>query len=103
MSLDDHAVDENVLEVELVRQGVENTLEDARERPEAEALEALFQLPKRSGRSRQGDAVRDRQRTASRNRRLSAAVTPGSVAFPGSMCSVRAHMASVSTVLSAFI
>ena len=33
---------------------------------------------------------------------MSAAVTPGSVALPGSMDSTRAHMASVSTVLSGF-
>jgi hypothetical protein len=37
--LDDRAVNEYVLEVELVRQRVENTLEDARKRPAAEALE----------------------------------------------------------------
>ena len=63
----------------------------------------LFQLPKRSGRSRHSDPVRNRQSTASRNCLLSAAVTPGSVALPGSMGATRAHMASDSTVLSAFI
>ena len=66
-------------------------------------LDTLFQLPKRSGRSRQGDPVRNRTGTASTKRRLSAAVPPGSDALPGSMVSIRAHMASVSTVLSAFI
>ena len=66
-------------------------------------LNTLFQLPKRAGRPRRGDPVRIRQSAASRNRRLSAAVTPGSVALPGSMGSIRAHMASVSTVLSGFI
>ena len=39
MSLDDRAVNEHVIEVELVRQRVENTPEDAGERPAAEALE----------------------------------------------------------------
>lgn len=39
MSLDDRAVNEHVFEVELVRQRVENTLEDAGEGPAAEALE----------------------------------------------------------------
>ena len=66
-------------------------------------LNTLFQLPKRSGRSRQGDPVRVRQRKASRNCRSSAAVMPGSVVLPGSMDSTRSHMASVSTALSEFI
>ncbi len=53
--------------------------------------------------SRQGDPVRNRQRTASTKGRLSAAVPPGSVALPGSVSPVRARIPSVSTVLSAFI
>ena len=55
------------------------------------------------GRSRHGDPVRNRTGTASTKRRLSAAVAPGSVALPGGMGSIRTHMASVSTVLSASI
>ena len=38
MSLDDRAVNEHVFEVKLVRQRLENTLEDIGERPAAEAL-----------------------------------------------------------------
>ena len=52
---------------------------------------------------RHGDPVRNRQRTASTKRRLSAAVAPGSVALPGSVSLIRARIPSVSTVLSAFI
>ena len=43
----------------------------------------LFQLPNAGGRSRHGDPARTRHKTASKNRRLSAAVTPRSVALPG--------------------
>ena len=50
-------------------------------------LNTLFHLPKCAGTSRHGDPVRIRQSTASRNCRLFAAVTPG----------------SVSTVLSGFV
>ena len=66
-------------------------------------LNTLLHLPKRAGRSRHGDPVRIRQSTSSRKWRLSAAVTPGSVALPSNMGSTSAHMASVSTVLSGFI
>ncbi len=65
-------------------------------------LETLSFPPDRSGMSRQGDPVRNRQRTASTKGRLSAAVAPGSVALPGSVSPVRARIPSVSTVLSAF-
>ena len=66
-------------------------------------LNTLFQLPKRPGRPRRGDPVRNRRSAAPGNCLLSAAVTPGSAALPGSMGPARAHMASVSAVLSAFI
>ncbi len=66
-------------------------------------LETLFHFPKRSGRSRHGDPVRNRTGTAPPKRRLSAEVTPGSAFLPAGTFPVRAHMASVSTVLSAFI
>ncbi len=85
-------------EADQASERVVDALEDARKR-----LDTLFWLPKRSGRSRQGDPARNRRSAASGNSRLSAAVAPGSVALPGSMCSVRARMASASAVLSAFI
>ena len=49
----------------------------------------FFQLPKRSGRSRQGIPARYRSRTASRNRRLSRAVAATSPAFPESRSLIR--------------
>ncbi len=66
-------------------------------------LDTPRHLADRLGRSRHGDPVRKRTGTASTKRRLSAAVPPGSDFLPGSMFSIRAHMASVSTVLSAFM
>ena len=65
-------------------------------------LETLLRFPDRSGMSRQGDPVRNRRRTASKKRRLSAAVPPGSDFFPGSVSPDRARIPSVSTVPSAF-
>ena len=66
-------------------------------------LETLLRFPNRSGMSRHGDPVRNRQRTASTKGRLSAAVPPGSDFLPGSVSPVRALIPSVSTVPSAFI
>jgi hypothetical protein len=43
----------------------------------------LFQLPKLGGKSRHGEPVRTRQKTASGNNRLFRAVTPLSLALPG--------------------
>ena len=59
--------------------------------------------PKCGGRSRQGVPVRNRQRTPSRHRRLSTAVHPGSVTWPGHSGATRAPISSVKTVRSAFI
>jgi hypothetical protein len=52
----------------------------------------LFQLPKAGGRSRHGEPVRTRQKTVPRNRRLSFAVAPASLAFPGKWGSSRCHI-----------
>ena len=49
-----------------------------------------FQLPKSLGRSRQGEPVRTRQRTASMNLRLSRPIAPGSPTCPGN----RGHICS---------
>src|SRR5215470_18729042 len=53
-----------------------------------------FQLPKRSGRSRQGAPVLAIHRTASRNRRLSRAAQPGWPGRPGSRSLIRSQSAS---------
>ncbi len=66
-------------------------------------LKTLFHGPKRGGRSRHDDPVRNRQKTASRNRRLSAAVLPGSTALPGHSGATRSYISSVKTVRSVFI
>ena len=52
------------------------------------------QWPSSAGRSRHGLPVRMTQRTASTKRRLSWAVRPGSLALPGSSCSIRSHWSS---------
>src|SRR5262249_35443439 len=52
-------------------------------------FQTLFQLPKRSGRSRQAAPVLASHSTASMNRRLSWAVTPGAPALPGSRVLMR--------------
>src|SRR4030095_1352624 len=57
----------------------------------------LFQLPNSPGRSRQGRPVRTRHSTASRNSRLSLAVTPRSDALPGSKGATFSQTASLTT------
>src|SRR5690349_19873994 len=57
----------------------------------------LFQLPNPLVKSRQGDPVRTRHSTASRNSRLSLPVAPGSVALPGSSEATLAQTASLTT------
>jgi hypothetical protein len=57
----------------------------------------LFHLPNAAGRSRQGDPVRTRHSTASRNSRLSLPVAPGSDALPGSTGATFSHTASLTT------
>ncbi len=52
------------------------------------------QCPSSSGRSRHGLPVRMIHSTASTKRRLSLAVTPRSLALPGSSCSIRSHWKS---------
>ena len=78
----DHETDEAAKRIrdrdDLARQASPGTAESARRR---NRLNTLFQLPKCAGRSRHGNPVRHRHSTASRNRLLSAAVTPGSVAL----------------------
>jgi hypothetical protein len=58
------------------------------------------QWPSSSGRSRQGLPVRMTQRTASTKRRLSRAVRPGSLCFPGKSASSLAHWSSRSILRS---
>ena len=58
---------------------------------------AVLQLPNSVGRSRQGLPVRAFQRTASKNKRLSAPLRPGSVRLPKQWGSILDHWASVKT------
>ncbi len=57
----------------------------------------LFGLPYRSGRSCQWAPERSTHKTPFTNRRLSAAVRPGSRALPGRRSAMRSHCASVSS------
>src|SRR5215204_6805455 len=56
-----------------------------------------FHLPKSLGKSRQGSPARTRNSTASRNSRLSFAVTPLSDALPGSNDAIFSQAASLTT------
>lgn len=60
----------------------------------------VCQLPSSGGRSRQGEPVRAIHSTASINRRLSAAVTPLSLALPGNIASILAHFVSLRSCLA---
>lgn len=60
----------------------------------------VCQLPSSAGRSRHGEPVRAIHRTASINRRLSAAVTPLSLALPGNIASIFAHLLSLRSFLA---
>ena len=60
----------------------------------------LCQLPNSAGRSRQGEPVRAIHSTASINRRLSVAVTPLSLAFPGNIASILADLVSLRSSLA---
>ena len=59
---------------------------------------ALFQLPKPMGKSRQGAPVRTIHKTASTNNRLSAAVRPGSPLLPGKSGEIFSYWASLNSV-----
>ena len=59
-----------------------------------QTINTLFQRPNPCGRSRQGEPVRMRHSTASRNSRLSAPERPGSPALPGSNDATRSHCSS---------
>jgi hypothetical protein len=60
----------------------------------------LCQFPSSGGRSRQGEPVRAIHRTASINLRLSVAVTPLSLALPGNIASILAHLALLRSALA---
>ena len=101
--LDHRAAAGHALEAGLPGQGVGNAPEGPRKRPAPEPLENAV-VPAEPLR----DVAPRRPRAEPPENRLhegglSAAVPPGSDFPPGSVSPVRAHMASVSTVLSAFI
>src|ERR1039457_1787989 len=60
-------------------------------------LNTEFHCPKPAGRSRQGEPVRAIHNTASRNRRASPPVCPGSPCFPRQWGAMALHCASVKT------
>jgi len=60
----------------------------------------VFQHPKIPGKSRQGAPVRTIHKTASRKRRLSAAVRPGSPGFPGKFGAIRSYCSSLNSIRS---
>ena len=64
---DEGAVNKHVLEVELIRQHVEDTLDDTRKSPAAEPLEQAVPVAELRRKARHGDPVRIRQSTVSRN------------------------------------
>lgn len=60
----------------------------------------VCQLPNSFGRSRHGEPVRMIHNTASKNSRLSCAVAPGSLAFPGNSSPIFSHWSSRNNFLS---
>jgi hypothetical protein len=83
VSLDDGAVDQCILEIGTAAYLFENTLENSGFSPSSETPEHAVQLPNAFGRSRHGNPVRTRHKTASRNNRLSLPVAPLSPGLPG--------------------
>src|SRR5438309_7140688 len=63
-------------------------------------LDTEFQWPNSAGRSRQGNPARARHSTASRNSRLSFAVTPRSDFLPGNRASIFCQTVSLTTNLA---
>ena len=99
----DGPVDERAFEVGVVAHRIEKTLEYPCLDPPPETPELGVPVPEGSGKSRRGEPVRTRQKTASRNRRLSFAVAPASLAFPGKCGSSRCQTRSVTTKRCSFI
>ena len=60
----------------------------------------VFQHPKIPGKSPQGAPVRTIHKTASRKRRLSAAVRPRSPGFPGKFGAIRSYCSSLNSIRS---
>lgn len=89
VSTNNGAVDERLLEIRILRQMSEDSMPYASPRPTGKAL--LFHGPNCRRRSRQGLPVRAIHSTASTNSRLSPAVRPGSLAFPGNNAAIRSN------------
>jgi hypothetical protein len=83
VSLDDGAVDQCILEIGTAAYLSENTLKTPASAHLRKRRNTLFQLPNGFGRSRHGNPVRTRHKTASRNNRLSLPVAPLSPGLPG--------------------
>ena len=94
---DDCAVNNYIFEIGIAGQGIDFSkipfLDQRRKR-----RNALFQLPKPIGKSRQGAPVRTIHKTASTNNRLSAAVRPGSPLLPGKSGEIFSYWASLNSV-----
>lgn len=90
VDLDNGAVDHRELYVRFIRQGVEYLLENIGFDPIAKA-QTVVHLPRPSGKSRYGLAVRAIHRTASKNNRPSPPVQPGSVFLPRQYGSIKDH------------
>jgi hypothetical protein len=103
MDLNDSAVDECVFKVGIITHVFEKTLENVRFRPSLKPPERAVPTAKAGGRSRHGDPVRTRHKTASKNKRLSFAVAPASLILPGRRGSSRRHNMSDTTNRSSFI
>jgi hypothetical protein len=87
----DGGVEKHFLEIGIFGERREHALPDPLSDQRPKRWYTLFQEPNSRGRSRHGAPVRAIHSTASTNRRLSAAVRPGSVIRPGNMASIRRH------------
>ena len=97
---DDSAVNHERLQILVCAKHFHDAKPSAAFAPTVKRVYVLCQLPSSGGKSRQGEPVRAIHRTASINLRLSVAVTPLSLALPGNIASILAHLALLRSALA---
>ena len=97
---DDSAVNHERLQILVCAKHFHDAKPSAAFAPTVKAcVYVVCQLPSSGGKSRQGAPARAIHKTASINCRLSAAVTPLSLALPGNIASILTHLALLKSAL----